>query len=124
MQPLEMFTLKKRSKFAIVIQAKHRSLPNYDRTEFEGLAKAAGYTIIHFYSQNLKKVNSRYLIGSGKLEEIIQISARRRKCWATSRNMTLKKDWRRRFYGFREEVISYLLLVIGIAHKNGTKGPG
>ena len=70
-QPSEMFTLKKRNKFAIVIQAKHRSLPNYDRKEFEGLANAAGYTLIHFYSQNLKKINSRHLIGVGKLEEII-----------------------------------------------------
>ncbi|TFG21414.1 MAG: GTPase HflX [Promethearchaeota archaeon] len=66
-----MFTLKKRNKFAIVIQANHPSLPNYDRKEFEGLAKAAGYTLIHYYSQNLKKINSRYLIGMGKLEEII-----------------------------------------------------
>ncbi|MHA1111864.1 MAG: GTPase HflX [Promethearchaeota archaeon] len=66
-----MFTLKKRNKFAIVIQAKHRSLPNYDKKEFEGLAKAAGYTLIHSYSQNLKKINSKHLIGIGKLEEII-----------------------------------------------------
>ena len=66
-----MFILKKRNKLAIVIQAKHPSLPRYDEKEFEGLAKAAGYTTTHFYSQNLKKVNSRHLIGTGKLEEIL-----------------------------------------------------
>ncbi len=61
-----------KNKLAILIHAKHPSLPNYDVKEFEGLAKAAGYSIIHYYSQNLKKVNSKFLIGIGKLEEIIQ----------------------------------------------------
>jgi GTP-binding protein HflX len=69
--PSEMFTLRRKSNPAIVIQAIHKSLPEYDRNEFEGLAKAAGYSVVDFYSQNLKKINSRYLIGEGKLEEII-----------------------------------------------------
>ncbi len=53
-----------------MIQGIHKSIPAYDKDEFEGLAKAAGYTIIHFYSQNLKKINSKYLLGTGKLKEI------------------------------------------------------
>jgi len=69
---LEMYMSKGKNKLAIIIQAKHHTLPNYDIREFEGLAKAAGYSIIHFYSQNLKKVNSKFLIGIGKLDEIIE----------------------------------------------------
>ncbi|MBN2154829.1 MAG: GTPase HflX [Candidatus Lokiarchaeota archaeon] len=61
-----------RNKIAIVLHARHPTLPIYDKEEFEGLAKAAGYTIIKWYSQNLKKINSKYLIGVGKLEEIVQ----------------------------------------------------
>jgi GTP-binding protein HflX len=67
--------LNGKNKYAILIHAKHPTLPEYDRIEFEGLAKAAGYTITHSYTQNLKKINSRYLIGTGKLEEILHNQA-------------------------------------------------
>lgn len=63
--------LNEKDKLAVVIEAKHRTLPKYDKQEFEGLAKAAGYSVIHYYSQNLKQIGSKFLIGIGKLEEII-----------------------------------------------------
>lgn len=54
-----------------MIQARHPTLPLYDKIEFEGLAKAAGYYILKWYTQNIKQINSKLLIGTGKLEEII-----------------------------------------------------
>jgi len=59
---------------AVLVHAKIGSAPPPEETqEFEALALAAGAEVAGALSASLRKVNPRYLIGSGKLDELRQL---------------------------------------------------
>ncbi len=57
-------------KPAIFIQIFHPDMPFYSKSEFEGLAKTAGYYIYDYISQNLKKNSPKFFMGQGKVFQI------------------------------------------------------
>jgi GTPase len=59
-----------KEKLAIIVQVLHPNILEYNKDEIQGLVKTARYTICTFLVQSLKKKNSRYLLGKGKVEAI------------------------------------------------------
>ncbi|MHA1820205.1 MAG: GTPase [Promethearchaeota archaeon] len=54
----------------MVIQLQSPKLKRYDEEEFLGLCNAANYEVIYSFKQKRKKINPKYFIGAGKIEEI------------------------------------------------------
>ncbi|WP_371801887.1 GTPase HflX [Candidatus Lokiarchaeum ossiferum] len=60
-------------KSAVVIQIFHPSFKPYDKEEMLGLVKTAGYSIHSYITQNLRKKNPRFFMGSGKVKLIKEV---------------------------------------------------
>ncbi len=58
------------NKFAIIVQVFNPRVHLYSLKEMEGLAESAGYTICGTVKQNLPRINPKYYLGQGKLNNL------------------------------------------------------
>ena len=71
-----MFDRPKRGERAILLHVQVGAPPHReDPEEFEALARAAGAKLVGAVRANLRRVNPRFLIGTGKLDELQSLAA-------------------------------------------------